>query len=165
MANIETPQKPTAQIDANENSVDVQQQPKPKEKAPRYRTTIELKQLLMSEIDRLADEQKVTRSDMIRELLSSAISQKSGLKTTQKTEKNNEKIELLARTLRAKKKLSDNVNQIAKAVNYAALLNRELDPKTLRSINKQLAFLIDLSIHGSIQESTKKKFDEGVNAC
>lgn len=157
MSNVEkTAQKPTAQIDG-ENSVDAQ--PKAKVKATRYRTTIDLKQPLMQQIDRLADERKITRSDMMRELISASIAQKIGIKTDKKTSDSAEKIDLLARTLRAKKKLSDNANQIAKAVNYAAKINPNLDRKIVRSINKQLAFLIDLAMHGSVLESTQKKFN------
>lgn len=114
----------------------------------RYRASTEIGEILHEQLKTFADKRQVKPADVTREALKlylaenseNEISIKRSTKKVLATEYDKE-------LLRVKAAVSNNINQIARAVNTARLMG-ELNDGLALKIQRQLSKLLDVMLHG-----------------
>ena len=114
----------------------------------RYRASTEIGEILHEQLKAFADKRQVKPADVTREALKlylaenldNEVSIKRSTKKVLATEYDKE-------LLRVKAAVSNNINQVARAVNTARLMG-ELNDGLALKIQRQLSKLLDVMLHG-----------------
>lgn len=114
----------------------------------RYRASTEIGEILHEQLKAFADKRQVKPADVTREALKLYLAENSENEVSIK--RSTKKVlvtEYDKELLRVKAAVSNNINQIARAVNTARLMG-ELDYRLALKIQRQLSKLLDVMLHG-----------------
>lgn len=114
----------------------------------RYRASTEIGEILHEQLKAFADKRQVKPADVTREALKLYLAENSENEVSIK--RSTKKVlatEYDKELLRVKAAVSNNINQIARAVNTARLMG-ELNDGLALKIQRQLSKLLDVMLHG-----------------
>ena len=114
----------------------------------RYRASTEIGEILHEQLKAFADKRQVKPADVTREALKLFLAENSENEVSIK--RSTKKVlatEYDKELLRVKAAVSNNINQIARAVNTARLMG-ELNDGLALKIQRQLSKLLDVMLHG-----------------
>ena len=114
----------------------------------RYRASTEIGKILHEQLKAFADKRQVKPADVTREALKLYLAENSDNEVSIK--RSTKKVlatEYDKELLRVKAAVSNNINQIARAVNTARLVG-ELNDSLALKIQRQLSKLLDVMLHG-----------------
>lgn len=114
----------------------------------RYRASTEIGEILHEQLKAFAEKRQVKPADVTREALKLYLAENSDNEVSIK--RSTKKVlatEYDKELLRVKAAVSNNINQIARAVNTARLMG-ELDYRLALKIQRQLSKLLDVMLHG-----------------
>lgn len=114
----------------------------------RYRASTEIGEILHEQLKAFADKRQVKPADVTREALKLYLAENSENEVSIK--RSTKKVlatEYDKELLRVKAAVSNNINQIARAVNTARLVG-ELNDSLALKIQRQLSKLLDIMLHG-----------------
>lgn len=114
----------------------------------RYRASTEIGEILHEQLKAFADKRQVKPADVTREALKLYLAENSDNEVSIK--RSTKKVlatEYDKELLRVKAAVSNNINQIARAVNTARLMG-ELNDGLALKIQRQLSKLLDVMLHG-----------------
>lgn len=114
----------------------------------RYRASTEIGEILHEQLKAFADKRQVKPADVTREALKLYLAENSDNEVSIK--RSTKKVlatEYDKELLRVKAAVSNNINQIARAVNTARLMG-ELNDSLALKIQRQLSKLLDVMLHG-----------------
>lgn len=128
----------------------------------RFKLDTDIGQILYHQLEAYSTANRVTKAEIIREALreyfskqhddqSSDIATISGVVRSSDTNQG----ERERTRLRFLSWISNNINQIAKAVNTHVRANDAIDVTYKQKINKQLAKLLDISLRGEIKDGVR----------
>lgn len=113
----------------------------------RYRASTEIGEILHEQLKAFADKRQVKPADVTREALKLFLAENSENDVLIKRQKKILATEYDKELLRVKAAVSNNINQIARAVNTARLRG-ELNDNLALKIQRQLSKLLDVMLHG-----------------
>lgn len=114
----------------------------------RYRASTEIGEILHEQLKAFADKRQVKPADVTREALKLFLAENSENEVSIK--RSTKKVlatEYDKELLRVKAAVSNNINQIARAVNTARLMG-ELNDGLALKIQRQISKLLDVMLHG-----------------